>query len=248
MATKRPTTMPIIRLMVKRGLATTTDAAIKLIKKGMVSADGIPISSPNARVNQGKKITVDEGGVKWVGRGAHKLLGAIEALDIDPTGLTCADLGASTGGFAQVLLEKGAKRVYAIDVGQAQLAWSLATDERVVVMDKCNVRNIDSLPEPIELVVADLSFISIRKILPSIQRLLTITGHALVLVKPQFEAPRDAVEKGGVVSDPELRAQAIESVVIEAKSLGFDLIDSIDSTLAGARSGNVEHFLLLQTK
>ena len=248
MATNRPTTMLITKLMVKRGLATTTDVAIKLISDGLVAADGIPISSPGARVNQEKTITVDDGGVKWVGRGARKLLGAFEALGIDPTGLTCADLGASTGGFTQVLLVKGARRVYAIDVGQAQLAWSLVTDDRVTVMDKCNVRNLDSLPEPIDLIVADLSFISIRMVLPIIKDLLTGAGRALILVKPQFEAPREAVEEGGIVSDPKMRARAIESVIAEAESLGFDVNGSIDSVLAGAKSGNIEHFLLLQPK
>lgn len=248
MGTKRPTTVPVAKLMVKRGLAKTTEMAIKLIGEGLVSADGIPISSPNARVNQEKNITVNEGGIKWVGRGAHKLLGAVDMLGIDPAGLTCADLGASTGGFTQVLLVKGANRVYAIDVGKAQLAWSLATDERVIVMDKCNVRNLDSLPEPIELIVADLSFISIRMVLPSIKRLLMGSGQALILVKPQFEAPRDAVEEGGIVSDPALRERAINSVVTEAQSLGFDVIGTADSVLAGAKSGNIEHFLLLQPK
>jgi len=157
----------------------------------------------------------------------------------------CADLGASTGGFTQVLLERGATKVYAIDVGKGQLAWSLRTDPRVVVMDGVNVRYLDALPEPIDLVVGDLSFISLGLVLPVVARLLRPGGEALVLVKPQFEVGPEHVGKGGLVRDPTARAAAIARVASIAVGLGLAVAGGADSPVAGARAGNVEHFLRL---
>lgn len=211
----------------------------------MVRVDGVPATKPGTRVKTDKAITLAQDDFPWVGRGALKLLGVLEPFGIDPTGRVCADLGASTGGFTQVLLEHGAVRVYAVDVGKGQLDWSLRNDPRVVVMEGVNARHLESLPEPADLVVGDLSFISLSLILPAIARILKPGGTAVVLVKPQFEAGRDQVGKGGRVDDPATRAAAIDRVRTHARDAGFDVAGAMDSSVAGAKAGNVEHFLHL---
>lgn len=192
-----------------------------------------------------RPIELVEGDFPWVGRGALKLISALDPFGIDPTGSTCADLGASTGGFTQVLLERGATKVYAIDVGRGQLAWSLRTDARVVVMEGVNARHLEALPEPIDLIVGDLSFISLELILPTVHRLLRPGGAAVLLVKPQFEAGREAIGKGGLVQGS-ARDEAIARVMQSAVHGGFSVLGGVDCGLAGAKSGNVEHFLHLQ--
>ena len=183
-----------------------------------------------------------------MGRGALKLLGVLDPLGVSADGRVCADLGASTGGFTQVLLDRGATRVYAVDVGRGQLDWSLRNDPRVVVMEGVNARYLEALQEPIDLVVADLSFISLTLVLPAIATLIRPGGEALVLVKPQFEAGRAAVEKGGVVRDPELREAAVERVRKAALSVGFTVVGECDSPIPGAKAGNIERFVFLRDK
>ncbi|TNE85067.1 MAG: TlyA family RNA methyltransferase [Deltaproteobacteria bacterium] len=232
-------------LLVKRGLAASRARARELIENGKVKVDGIVASKASAQVRPDRPIELVEDDFHWVGRGALKLISAIDPFAVDPTDWVCADLGSSTGGFTQVLLERGAKRVYAIDVGRGQLAWSLRTDERVVVMEGVNARHLDALPEPIDLIVGDLSFISLELILPTVERLLRPGGEAVLLVKPQFEAGREAIGKGGVVRG-EARDEAIAKVRETAASLGFEVIAGVDCGVAGAKSGNVEHFLHLR--
>jgi 23S rRNA (cytidine1920-2'-O)/16S rRNA (cytidine1409-2'-O)-methyltransferase len=231
-------------LLVDLGLAASRERAKGLILEGLVVVDGLPATKPAAQVRPDQHVELAQQDHPWVGRGALKLLGVLDPLGIDVTGRTCADLGASTGGFTEVLLERGAARVFAIDVGRGQLAWKLRTDPRVVNMEGVNARHLDGLPEPVSLLVGDLSFISLAKILPAVAKLLAPGGEAVVLVKPQFEAGREAVRKGGRV-DPEDRARAILQVRRDAQEAGFVVLGGIDSPLPGARAGNVEHFLHL---
>lgn len=233
-------------LLVSRGLAASRARARELIEEGAVQVDGIVADKPGRRVRPDQDIALTREDHRWVGRGALKLLGVLEPLGVQVEGRVCADLGASTGGFTQVLLEHGAERVYALDVGKGQLDWSLRTDERVVVMEGINVRYLEALPEPVSLVVGDLSFISLRTILPAVVRILAPEGLALLMVKPQFEVGPELVQKGGVVRSPEARQAAIEGVAAAAVDLGLEVRGGMDSPVAGARAGNVEHFLLLQ--
>jgi len=218
-----------------------------MILSGEVLVNGLVANKPARRVLPSDDIAlVNRQEPRWVGRGALKLLGALDHFLVDPSGMVAADLGASTGGFTQVLLHRGARRVYAVDVGRAQLAWSLRTDPRVVVMERTNARHHISLDEPMELVVGDLSFISLRRVLPTVSTLLRSGGLAIVLVKPQFEVGRDAVESGGKVRDEEARNSAIEAVRSAAEQTGLTVLDGCDSVVPGARAGNIEHFLLLR--
>ncbi|MCO4745311.1 MAG: TlyA family RNA methyltransferase [Proteobacteria bacterium] len=242
----RPSPVRLDLLLVKRGLAASRQRARELIENGKVKVDGIIASKPSMQVRPDRPILMVGDDFNWVGRGALKLLGAIEPFGVDPTGWITADLGASTGGFTQVLLEKGAVKVYAVDVGKGQIAWSLRTDPRVVVMEGVNARHLETLPEPIDLIVGDLSFISLSLILPTVARLLRPGGEAVLLVKPQFEAGREAIGKGGKVRSDEEREAAIASVRNSAEQLGFETLGSMDCTVAGAKAGNVEHFLHLR--
>ncbi|MFK7927603.1 MAG: TlyA family RNA methyltransferase [Myxococcota bacterium] len=241
----RPSPVRLDLLLVKRGLAASRKRAQEMIKEGAVMVDGIPASKPSMQVRPDRPIELTRQDFPWVGRGALKLLGALEPLGVDPAGFICADLGSSTGGFTQVLLEQGARTVYAVDVGKGQLAWSLREHERVVMMEGVNARHLEALPEPIDLIVGDLSFISLTLILPTVMRLLRPGGQAVVLVKPQFEAGRDQIGSGGLVKDPEVRTRAIEKVRENAQDLGFQVLGGQDCTVPGAKAGNVEYFLHL---
>lgn len=231
--------------LVDRGLAPSRHRAREQIEAGQVLVAGVPVTRPAAQVDVDLDVQIRQSDGGWVGRGAFKLLGVLEPLGVDPTGLICADLGASTGGFTEVLLRAGAQRVYAVDVGKNILHERIRRDERVVVIEETNVRYLDALPEPIDLVTADLSFISLAKVLPAIRSVLKPGGQALVLVKPQFEVGPDKVGSGGVVRDPEARLAAIEAVASSAAALGLQRLGGMDSPVAGARGGNVEHFLHL---
>ncbi len=235
-------------LLVQRGLAASRERAKELIEAGSVLIDGIASTKAGARVRPDRDIRLASEDHPWVGRGALKLLGVIDLLGVDPSGLVAADLGASTGGFTEVLLQKGASRVYAVDVGRGQLAWKLRTDPRVVVLEGVNARHLESLPEPIDLIVGDLSFISLSLILPAVARLLRPGARALVLVKPQFEAGRGALGKGGRVRSEEDRLGAIDAVRAAADQGSFEVLGGADSPVAGARAGNIEHFLLLRRR
>lgn len=233
------------RLLVDRGLAPSRLRARELIESGQVLVDGVPATKVAAQVDTERDVTLKSAEHSWVGRGARKLLGVLEPLGVDPAGLICADLGASTGGFTEVLLHGGAQRVYAIDVGRALLHERVAADPRVVVMDGVNARYLDALPDRIDLLVADLSFISVVKVLPAMHRLIREGGMAVILVKPQFEVGREHIAAGGRVRDDEARIGAIDAVAQQCRQAGFVVLAGVDSPVAGARSGNVEHFLSL---
>lgn len=241
-----PTFVRLDARLVAEGLAASRQRARELIEQGVVRVDGLPATKLAMQVRPEQSVVVTSGDYAWVGRGALKLLGVLEPFGVDPAGKVAADLGASTGGFTEVLVERGAVRVYAIDVGKGQLAWKLRTDDRVINMEGVNARDMAPLPELVDLLVGDLSFISLALILPTMARLLRVGGDAVVLVKPQFEVGRDAVGKGGLVKSGDDRTGAIARVKADAEAAGFVVLGSMDSPVAGARAGNVEHFLHLR--
>lgn len=201
------------KLLVDRGLAETRNRAQALIMAGKVRADGAVVTKAGTPLPPECRLEVEEGR-RWASRGAHKLLRAFEVFPLEAEGRVCVDIGASTGGFTDVLLDRGARRVYAVDVGYGQLLWRLASDPRVAVMDRTNARNLTSadFDEPVSLAVCDASFISLTLILPAIDAFLSADGSALVLVKPQFEAGRERLGRGGVVRDPAVHAAVLDEV------------------------------------
>lgn len=223
--------------LVARGLAESRSQARALVMSGVVRVGGRVVDKPGMPVPAGA-IEVISGG-RFVSRGGEKLQGALDRFPIEPCGLVCADLGASTGGFTDCLLQAGAARVYAVDVGRGQLHWKIRQDPRVVVIERQNARYLESLPEPVALVVADLSFISLALILPTMRKLLGPGGQALTLVKPQFEAGREAVGKGGVVRDPATHRAVLRHFIEDARREGFAVLGLIASPLRGP-AGNVE--------
>ncbi|HET8627268.1 MAG TPA: TlyA family RNA methyltransferase [Thermomicrobiales bacterium] len=223
--------------LVARGLAETRSQARALIMAGAVRAGGRVLDKPGMPAPAGELEVA--GGGRFVSRGGEKLARALGVFGVDPAGLVCADLGASTGGFTDCLLQHGAARVYAVDVGYGQLHWKLRQDPRVVAVERTNARHLEALPEPVALVTADLSFISLALILPVIRRLLAPGGAAAVLVKPQFEAGREAVGKGGVVRDPAVHRAVLERFVEDARGAGFAVVGLTPSPLRGP-AGNVE--------
>jgi 23S rRNA (cytidine1920-2'-O)/16S rRNA (cytidine1409-2'-O)-methyltransferase len=238
--------------LVRRQLAQSRDHAADLIARGDVLVAGQRASKAATQVQTDQPITVrDSGGHRWVSRGAHKLLGALEVFE--PAGLSvagrrCLDAGASTGGFTEVLLSRGAREVLAVDVGYGQLAWSLQSDERVLVLDRTNVRELttDKLGGPVEVVVSDLSFISLTVVLPALTGVCEQGGDMVLMVKPQFEVGRANLGKNGVVRDPVLHAGAIHNVCLAASQLGWSTRALAPSPLPGP-AGNVEYFCWLRT-
>lgn len=231
-------------LMVERGLAPTREKAQALLMAGSVTVEGRPVSKPGAAVAPGASIEV-RAPLPYVGRGGEKLAGALDALGVDPAGLVALDVGASTGGFTDCLLQRGALRVYAIDVGRGQLAHALRRDPRVVAREGVNARHPFPLPEQVGLAVADVSFISLRLVLPSMAAHLRPGGRMLALVKPQFEAPRRAVGRGGIVRDPSTHAAVVSGFAQWAIGQGHRLRGITPSPIAGS-AGNREFFVLLE--
>ena len=238
------------KVMVDRGLAPSRERARALILAGSVRVNGEVVSKAGAPVREGDEIALDQPDHPWVSRGALKLVKGLDAFAIDPSGMACLDIGASTGGFTDVLLSRGAAKVYAIDVGYGQLAWKLRQDPRVVVLERENVRHLDpaKVPEPCDLAVIDASFISLELILPKVAELLGPPGDKPIvcLVKPQFEVGRGKVGKGGVVRDPDARAAAVQKIRDFAVAQGFTAGDHVESPIKGP-AGNVEYLLLLRS-
>lgn len=236
--------------LVRRGLARSRQQAAELIGAGRVSIDGMPAVKPATAVSVTANLTVEGDDEKtWVSRGAHKLIGALDVFGIDVAGRRCLDAGASTGGFTEVLLDRGATEVVAVDVGYGQLAWSLRSDDRVRVIERTNVRDLapEAIGGQVDIVVADLSFISLATVLPALTACAQPTADIVPMVKPQFEVGRDQVGSGGVVSDPQLRATAVLAVAARAEALGWQTVDVTASPLPGP-SGNVEYFLWLRAQ
>ncbi len=230
-------------LLVERGLVESRERAQSLILAGKVKVDGQVAHKPGKRVSADAEITLEEA-LPYVSRGGLKLEEALKRFQLDLSGLICADVGASTGGFTDCLLQHGAAKVYAIDVGYGQLAWKLRQDPRVVVLERTNIRYLESLPEPIDLATIDVSFISLELVLPPVLNFLKPGGQIIALVKPQFEAGREQVGKGGVVKDPEVHGQVLHKVATMAQDLGLQVLGLIPSSLKGP-AGNVEFFIHL---
>jgi 23S rRNA (cytidine1920-2'-O)/16S rRNA (cytidine1409-2'-O)-methyltransferase len=226
-----------------RGLAASRARAQALIAAGLVIVDGQPARGPDQMVEQGSALEV-LGRRRYVSRGGEKLAPAVETLGLRVTGRTAVDVGASTGGFTDVLLQGGAAHVIAVDVGYGQLDWRLRNDPRVTVLERVNIRELDKLPRPSDLAVVDVSFISLRLVLPRLSALLQPPADVVALVKPQFEVGKGRVGKGGVVRDPEQHREVLEQLAAFARSLGFEVKGQAPSPIAG-RSGNREFFLWL---
>jgi 23S rRNA (cytidine1920-2'-O)/16S rRNA (cytidine1409-2'-O)-methyltransferase len=226
------------QLTVQRGLADSPQHAQRLIMAGQVSVDDRIVDKPGTQVPVGSELSV-KGKSPFVSRGGHKLIAALDAFRLDVGGWTVADVGASTGGFVDCLLQQGASRVYAIDVGYGQLAWKLRQDPRVVVMERTNARYVEALPEPVDLVTIDVSFISLKLILPVAMGWLRDQGQIVTLIKPQFEAGPEQVEEGGVVRDKAVHRAVVEDLASWAASHDLGLVELIRSPLTGP-AGNVE--------
>lgn len=236
--------------LVRRGLAASREQAAAAIAEGRVSIAGLTATKAATAVDTAVALVVAapaEGEI-YVSRGGHKLAGALDRFsEIDPAGKRCLDAGASTGGFTDVLLRRGAREVIAVDVGYGQIAWSLRTDDRVVVIERTNVRAItpDDIGGQVELVVGDLSFISLTTVLPALASCADASADMLLLVKPQFEVGKERLGAGGVVRDPTLRADAVRTVAAKAYSLGWGCAGVVRSPLPGP-AGNVEFVIWLR--
>lgn len=242
-----PTRVRLDAELVRRGLARSRQQAAELIGEGRVTVRGVPAAKPATVVDRDTPVEVrQDDGPRWASRGAHKLLGALETFDVPVEGARCLDAGASTGGFTDVLLASGAAEVVAVDVGYGQLDWRLRSDARVRVHDRTNVRSLtpDDIGGPVRLTVADLSFISLRTVLPALAACTQPDGTLLPMVKPQFEVGRERLGSGGVVRDPALRLAALSDVATAARGLGLRVRGAVASPLPGP-SGNVEFFLRL---
>lgn len=232
-------------VLVELGLARSRTLAARLVREGRVLVDGRPARRPSTTVRPGQHIEART--EHWVSRGAYKLLGALEDLPVPVSGRVL-DAGASTGGFTQVLLESGAERVYAVDVGHGQLNPSVAADERVVVREGLNLRSLvldDLEGSPVDLVVGDVSFISLRMLLGSLDAVCAVGARMLLLVKPQFEVGRTDLGAHGVVTDQGLRDRAVDRVVADAAALGWMTTGRAPSRIAG-QDGNQEYFIRLE--
>ncbi len=234
--------------LVRRGLARSREHAVDLIESRSILVRGIPASKPATQVDAETSITLAGARNDYVSRGGHKLAGALDSFpDITVAGKIALDAGASTGGFTDVLLKRGASKVIAVDVGYGQLAWELRQDPRVEIYDRTNVRSLSPaiIRDVVDLVVADLSFISLTLVIPALTSVSTVEADFLIMVKPQFEVGREKLGAGGVVRDPQLRRGAVLEVAKSAYELGLGTLGVVASPLPGP-SGNVEYFLWLR--
>jgi len=233
--------------LVERGLAASRERARALIMAGHVRVDDRSVSKAGAAVAEGARIEVEEPDHPYVSRGGVKLAHALEAFGIDPSGRRALDIGASTGGFTDVLLQRGAASVVALDVGRAQLDWRLRSDPRVMVVEGLNARSLTrvDVPSDVDLVTIDVSFISLGHIFPALAPLLAPGANVVVLVKPQFEAGREQVGKHGLVTDPVVHAEVLARVTAQAGAAGFARVAMVPSAIKGA-TGNQEFFLHLR--
>ena len=228
-------------LLVEKGHADTRTKAQAVIMSGLVYVDGQKADKPGISYEETVDIEVRTGGCPYVSRGGLKLEKALRDFGVDPTGYVCSDSGASTGGFTDCLLQQGASKVFAIDVGYGQLDWKIRSDPRVVVMERTNVRYVtpEDLGEPLDLSVVDVSFISLRIVLPVIKTFLKPTGQVLCLIKPQFEAGKEKVGKKGVVRDPAIHKEVLDSFVALTQEIGFTILGLTFSPVKGPE-GNIE--------
>ncbi|MEN8188624.1 MAG: TlyA family RNA methyltransferase [Thermodesulfobacteriota bacterium] len=231
--------------LVELGLAADLAKAGGLIGAGEVLVDGARIDKAGHAVSPGAEISLKER-IPYVSRGGLKLEGGLQLFDYDPTGLICADIGASSGGFTDCLLQHGAKKVYAVDVGYGQFDWKLRQDPRVVLIERFNARNLThrEIPEPLDLAVIDASFISLTRLLPPLLPLFGRKTEIIALIKPQFELPREKIPKGGVVLDPALHQEAVDKLRSFAAEIGLETARTAESPITGPK-GNREFLTLL---
>jgi 23S rRNA (cytidine1920-2'-O)/16S rRNA (cytidine1409-2'-O)-methyltransferase len=230
-------------LVVQRHLSESRAKAQALIRAGEVTVDGHVFDKPGMSVPADAVVVVREQS-PYVSRGGYKLTAALDAFGVDPRAQVCLDVGASTGGFTDVLVQRGASLVYAVDVGRGQLAWRLRGHPRVVSMERTDIRSVESLPNAIDLAVVDVAFISLRRVLPPVHRLIRRDGLVVALVKPQFEAGRKQVGRGGVVRDPIVHRRVLEDLLAWAEEHGWRVAGAVASPITGA-AGNREFLILL---
>jgi 23S rRNA (cytidine1920-2'-O)/16S rRNA (cytidine1409-2'-O)-methyltransferase len=233
-------------LLAERGLAESRSLAQKLVMAGKVRVDGQVMLKPGSQVNLQADLQV-ESGPPFVSRGGEKLQAALKAFPVVVAGQVCADVGASTGGFTDCLLQDGASKVYSIDVGYGILHWKLRSDPRVVLMERTNARYVQSLPEPASLVTIDASFISLKVLLPVVRNwFVPLHGEVIALIKPQFEAGREEASRGeGVIRDPKVHKQVVEAILGFARTEGYHVQGVIQSPLRGPK-GNIEFLVYLK--
>lgn len=233
-------------LLVERGLVESRSQAQRLVMAGQVRVNGQVVAKSSVSIPPDAELTIDAG-PKYVSRGGEKLEAALEVFDINIMGQVCADVGASTGGFTDCLLQNGAKKVYTIDVGQGILHWKLRKDKRVVVMEGANARYLESLPEQVDIITIDASFISLKTLLPVVKNWFHEKGGDLIaLIKPQFEAGRKEASRGkGIIRDPEIHKRVLGEVLSFAHEQGFSINGLIQSPLVGPK-GNIEFLAYLQ--
>jgi 23S rRNA (cytidine1920-2'-O)/16S rRNA (cytidine1409-2'-O)-methyltransferase len=231
-------------LMVTQGLAETRDWAQRLIRAGEVRVDGQMVDMPARLFTAGVTISV-QNPPKYVSRGGFKLEAALDQFQLNPSGLVCADVGSSTGGFTDCLLQRGAQRIYALDVGNNQLHWKLRNDPRVIVMEGVNVRYLEALPEQVQFASIDVSFISLTLILPRVLDWLSPQGNIVALIKPQFEAGREKVGRGGIVRDPAVHQEVVDHITRFCTLAGWAVRGLIDSPILGM-DGNKEFLIWVQ--
>jgi len=245
MAAKAPR---LDQLLFQRGLFASREKARRAVMAGQVSVDGRPAQKPGSSVRDDVELAVKGPAEPFVSRGGRKLAAALEHFQVDPTGWVCLDVGASTGGFTDCLLGRRAERVYAVDVGYGQLDYALRQDPRVVVLERVNARYLepDVIPEPCDLITLDLSFISLLKVVPAVLRFLAPGGLLLPMIKPQFEAGRELVGKGGLVRDPDVRERVVAECAEAIAALGLEPLGRFDSPVTGVK-GNQECFALFES-
>lgn len=233
--------------MTRRGLADSREGAQRLIMAGRVRVNSRPAAKADLKVDADTAIAVIGAGSEYASRGGYKLAAALDHFHLDVAGRRALDVGASTGGFTDVLLQRGVASVIALDVGYGQLADKLRRDPRVIVVDRTNIRNVSpgDLPYAPDLVAIDTSFISLRLVLPAVVALATPNAAIIALVKPQFEVGKGKVGKGGIVRDDAMRKEALDAIILFARDIGLEVIGSIESPIRGA-AGNLEYLLTMR--
>lgn len=234
-------------LLVKRGLEETREKAKKTIMSGIVFVNGQREDKPGASFGEDVSVELRGAVLPYVSRGGLKLEKAVKNFGLVLQDKVCMDVGASTGGFTDCMLQNGAKKVYAVDVGRGQLAWKLRNDERVICMEKTNIRYVtkEQIPEPVDFVSIDVSFISLTKVLLPVKELLKENGQVVCLIKPQFEAGREKVGKKGVVRDKAVHLEVIEKILDYGKAIGFHILNLDYSPIKGPE-GNIEYLLYME--
>ncbi|MEA1651486.1 TlyA family RNA methyltransferase [Nitrospirillum sp. BR 11164] len=241
----KPGKIRVDQALVERGLVESRARAQALVLAGLVYADTLRIDKPGQTIPADKPLTLKGQDHPWVSRGGLKLVHGLDHFGFDPTGVTAIDVGASTGGFTDVLLTRGAAKVYAVDVGHGQLAWKLRTDPRVVVMEKTNARHLTAkeIPDPIGMVVCDASFIGLATVLPAALDLVRPGGRLVALIKPQFEVGKGRVGKGGVVREPELHQEVCDAVVAWLSARAGWTVLGVDPSPILGPEGNKEFLI-----